>query len=268
MQVLFPTSGRYSQIQIFLSGLHSGAVTAGVLRGDRSRFQLFGDTVNTASVRKSFALNVFVEFFFSVLTFSQRMESTGMKGRIQVSEETAELLRQAGKHSWLKTRADRVLAKGKGEFQTYFVEIKSSTSTSSESSNEESDASVAVEKEDEMFFMEEETRFDAQVDRLAKWNAEVLCKILKQIIARRMSKGLKTPSETIEYHKQSKFPLDEVREIIVLPTFDRNAVTKNVDPSTIQLDPVVEAQVLDLVMVIARTYNKNPFHNFKVCRVV
>jgi class 3 adenylate cyclase len=25
-------------------GLHSGPVTAGVLRGDRSRFQLFGDT--------------------------------------------------------------------------------------------------------------------------------------------------------------------------------------------------------------------------------
>lgn len=30
-------------------GLHSGAVTAGVLRGEKSRFQLFGDTVNTVS---------------------------------------------------------------------------------------------------------------------------------------------------------------------------------------------------------------------------
>ena len=28
-------------------GLHSGAVTAGVLRGEKSRFQVFGDTVNT-----------------------------------------------------------------------------------------------------------------------------------------------------------------------------------------------------------------------------
>lgn len=28
-------------------GLHSGPVTAGVLRGQNSRFQLFGDTMNT-----------------------------------------------------------------------------------------------------------------------------------------------------------------------------------------------------------------------------
>ena len=30
-------------------GLHSGPVIAGVLRGDRARFQLFGDTVNTTA---------------------------------------------------------------------------------------------------------------------------------------------------------------------------------------------------------------------------
>jgi Adenylate and Guanylate cyclase catalytic domain len=32
-------------------GIHSGPVTAGVLRGERARFQLFGDTVNTGMYR-------------------------------------------------------------------------------------------------------------------------------------------------------------------------------------------------------------------------
>jgi class 3 adenylate cyclase len=46
-------------------------VTAGVLRGNRARFQLFGDTMNTAA----------------------RMQTTGQRDKIYISAETAELLR-------------------------------------------------------------------------------------------------------------------------------------------------------------------------------
>ena len=80
-------------------GLHSGSVTAGVLRGERARFQLFGDTVNTAS----------------------RMESTGVPGKIQASMATADLLVAAGKGAWIVPRDEEVEAKGKGMLKTVWV---------------------------------------------------------------------------------------------------------------------------------------------------
>ncbi|CAB9509771.1 Receptor-type guanylate cyclase gcy [Seminavis robusta] len=82
-------------------GLHSGPVTGGVLRGEKGRFQLFGDTMNTAS----------------------RMESNGLKGRIQVSRSTFDCLTAKGKSTWLTPREGKVHAKGKGEMQTYWLQL-------------------------------------------------------------------------------------------------------------------------------------------------
>ena len=72
-------------------GLNSGPTTAGVLRGDRARFQLFGDTANTAA----------------------RMESTGISNKIHASQKTVDLLMKAGKGHWVRARDDEVYAKGK-----------------------------------------------------------------------------------------------------------------------------------------------------------
>lgn len=83
-------------------GLHSGPITAGVLRGEKSRFQLFGDTVN----------------------FASRMESTGIPSKIQCSQATADLLKASGKQHWVFPREKLVTVKGKGMLKTYFISLR------------------------------------------------------------------------------------------------------------------------------------------------
>ena len=69
------------------------------MRGERSRFQLFGDTVNTAA----------------------RLESNGQPGRIHVSEAVACELKKHSCGRWLIAREDKINAKGKGFMQTYWI---------------------------------------------------------------------------------------------------------------------------------------------------
>ena len=96
-------------------GLHSGPVTAGVLRGEKARFQLFGDSVNTAA----------------------RIESNGKANRIHASESTAALLVQAGKSHWVVPREDPIFAKGKGEMKTFWIQPHNNQSVRSSSENDE-----------------------------------------------------------------------------------------------------------------------------------
>jgi class 3 adenylate cyclase len=105
-------------------GIHSGAVTGGVLRGDKARFQLFGDTVNTAS----------------------RIESSGLPDKIQVSEETANLLIGAGKQHWVELRDELVVAKGKGELKTYWL-VTQPASDAVSTSSDKFDAAQRAQRE-------------------------------------------------------------------------------------------------------------------------
>jgi len=56
--------------------------------------------------------------FRYVVNMAARMESNCEPGRIQISQNTAEILAAAKKSSWFTPREDKVVAKGKGEVLT------------------------------------------------------------------------------------------------------------------------------------------------------
>lgn len=254
-------------------GLHSGPVTAGVLRGERSRFQLFGDTVNTAA----------------------RMESTGQRDFIQVSESTAVLLIEAGKGHWVKPREDSVAVKGKGLMKTYWLETREAfsqrTMTSSDSFKSaytedltvlSSDSAEEIyrpptmpstsqagapprgllQQQNSMIWGDSEV-FDTMpptlrscssdsTSRLIDWTTGILVDLLKKVVAHRlMTNKSQRRQYNLRIDTSNSRAIDEVTEIIDMPSFDPTLVSEPVDPDEIVIDEEVVAQMRDYVSCIA-----------------
>ena len=262
-------------------GLHSGAVTAGVLRGEKSRFQLFGDTMNTAS----------------------RMESTGNRNKIQVSQATADLIVRAGKQHWLTPREGQVMAKGKGHMQTYWLQPQprrrensnlpptTVVATVHPTPSHHLPLDIQVEREREFsrrecgsvpedgvavdVSMELETE---KLERLIDWNVEILLVRLSKLVETRAHNSPRRPFRSSNRSNSAAFSeslwsvdgesqiLSEVSDVISLPKFDPRSVFRRQASSSRRkmfISNTVKAQLREFVSSIASQYRNVPFHNFE-----
>lgn len=223
-----------------------------------------------------------------------RVETTGCPGRIHISQQTADLLKSAGKESWYQKRPEKVKAKGKGELQTYWLVFKRSDSVSisssvrSESSRDEENFDLNDAEPDlgtgqvaakrmlpdgsQEFIVP--TKLSRKAERLVAWNVDILSRLLEKIVAGRQSNKAASSVERdiaalereLNERKERGTVMDEVKEIIQLPKYDTAVAQKKErrDSSVIKLPANVRAQLKSYVSAVAGTYRENdsvPFHN-------
>ena len=208
----------------------------GHITGERARFQLFGDTVNTAA----------------------RMESTGIRNKIQVSQSTYEQLVKDGKANWLKPRSEEVSAKGKGTMRTYWLDprakkgnsVGSSGSILSGDAPEVKDLTSSVS---ELRSFKSSPKALAKQERLIDWMTDMLHEHIRKHVAFRKTKEVVTQ---VHYHKPEpgKNSLDEVAEVISLPRFCEKTFSEADDYRLVQVDSLVLTEMRQYVATIASHY--------------
>ena len=184
-----------------------------------------------------------------------RMESNGKPGRVHLSEQTASLLGKSGKSHWIEMREDKIIAKGKGELQTYWLR-SSGPSTATSSGGEVSDSvwedatntSAATPPDVPV----SASQLDAKDMRLVTWNVQSLLIPLEQMGAARASESVETDAVADSWeHDDSKTPLQEIVDIVeIVPALK----SSNANVDGFQLDPHVETQLEEYCAVIASLY--------------
>jgi class 3 adenylate cyclase len=259
-------------------GVHSGPVTAGVLRGEKSRFQLFGDTVNTAAI----------------------IGSTSKPKKIQISQSTADLVKEGGKEYWIGEREEKVQVKGKGDMQTYWVIPRTGATTimgpsvpgmisrssltpsvisrsSITPSKMESDNSANLIPSGGLMWGDAKELIRTNVgkeskvtkqERLVNWQVETLSRSLKEVVefraAMKKSKGIGEADRLIKPITTESSVIEEVVESIIIPQIEPNVLARaKKEPVSVDLSSEVLNQLRDYVSIISSLYRTNPFHNFE-----
>lgn len=185
--------------ELFLRvALHSGPVTGGFMKGSQSRFQLFGDTMTTAGL----------------------IHKSGMSNRVHLSEATAKLLIQAGKQNWVEEREGKIYTQEKGELQTFWLTRYRKSPNHAADGRSIADTNPSDDGgEDDFYGLDSEGRW-------IEWNTEVLRTMLKNVASRREERRGSGDHRLISLDAPGGMPLEEVKEIIELPAFDKEVARR------------------------------------------
>jgi hypothetical protein len=220
-----------------------------------------------------------------------------MREKIQLSQETADLLRKSGRGTWIKERDNEVDAKGKGILKTFWLLPRGSKAPSVLSS-----ASMSTSLEADSSFADDETpntmpaalrnalpmkhkikkskrkELSDKSKRLVQWNVALLIKLLEKVAGGRNGQEVQDPKRLLEVEQQlveKHSILEEVQEVIDVSKaassdspggFKRvSSVKKSNAPEVpVEVPKEVVAQLTQFISKIAWLHPSNAFHNFEV----
>ena len=225
---------------------------------------------------------------------TSRIETTGARNRIHVSEELATILKMSGKEHWVQPRADVVSAKGKGTLKTFWLtaagcataDTRSSAPTLVESSTGDiehvsslEDTRDSTNKDLSDYDAEHDSGLEAKSNhsgkqlseghaRLVTWVTKVLAKFLKQSEARRsglhgqgrqISKAERAELEELEHKSRTRGIIGDSGLIIdeVQDSIKLPRVNVGKVPTSADLDACVISELHDYVETVAKMYNAN-----------
>jgi len=172
---------------------------------------------------------------------ASRMESNGKPEFIHISEQTAILLKEAGKSDWIEPRKDIIDVKGKGKLQTYWL-------TMGGASNPEI---MTFTNEDSV----EQQSFVVSDDPTIRWAANVLEGLLSKMNAMEQK-------ESTILDDEDDPPIDALNELTDILPVHHPGEDSNKGEEDYQLGTSAKIELAEFIMTLAKLYNSNPFHNF------
>ena len=186
---------------------------------------------------------------------------------------------------WLRLREEKVVAKGKGEVITYWLEAKLISNGSKSSSNSgscditngtsapDTDA-PEIESNCQTSRLSHSRKSNKicldKVDRLIDWNTDNLLRLLQQIMNSRQNCTVASKSNDQDQVRNDDAaieiflyanPFDEVKEIIALPQVQKSKMVYAETLVPVSAD--VSKQLREFVATVAYMYNNNCFHSFE-----
>lgn len=105
-------------------------------------------------------------------------------------------------------------------------------------------------------------------EREIEWVTEQIRDSIREIVAQRetrKARGAKFAEPLPKQRAKSRTPLDEVADVIAMPTFDAKAAEAKAEVFTVKIPENVSRLIREYVSIISAAYQKNPFHNFEHC---